>query len=170
MLKPVARGATYDLLLPARSAGILLYRHAADGALEVLLVHPGGPLWARRDDGAWSIPKGEYDHSEQPLAAARREFTEEIGSPPPDGEPIDLGEVRLKSGKRIWAFALAGDLDASVAFSNTFEMEWPPRSGRRQSFPEVDRAAWFSAENARIKLNPIQARLIDRLEAALSSP
>lgn len=150
----------------SRSAGILLYRGAGD-TLEVLVVHPGGPFWRRRDAGAWSIPKGEYGPDEAPLQAARREFTEELGVPIPAGDPIDLGEVRLKSGKLIRAWALAGDLDAEAITSNTFTAEWPPRSGRRQEFPEVDRAAWFSPAAAREKLNPAQAALVDRLEAIL---
>jgi predicted NUDIX family NTP pyrophosphohydrolase len=144
------------------SAGILLHRISADGP-EVLLVHPGGPLFARRDLGVWSLPKGEIDEGEDELAAARREFAEELGSAPPEGEPVDLGEVRLKSGKRVRAFALEGDLDATAAFSNSFEMEWPPRSGRRQSFPEVDRAEWFGLQDARERLNAAQAAFVDRL-------
>lgn len=144
------------------SAGILLYRRTA-GAIQVLIVHPGGPLWARRDDGAWSIPKGEVDPGEEPLAAARREFAEEIGTAAPDGEPLSLGEVRLKSGKRVQAWALEGDLDAASVRSNTFEMQWPPRSGAVRSFPEIDRAEWADPTRARVKLNPAQSELIDRL-------
>jgi predicted NUDIX family NTP pyrophosphohydrolase len=151
----------------AASAGILLYRRA-DSGLEVLLVHPGGPFWARKDAGAWSIPKGEYADGEAPLAAARREFAEELGSAAPGGEAADLGEVRQKSGKRVRGFALEGDLDASGIESNTFELEWPPRSGRSQAFPEVDRAEWFSLGDARERINPAQAELLDRLETALS--
>ena len=147
----------------SRSAGILLHRRGVGGAVEVLLVHPGGPLWATRDLGAWSIPKGEPDPDEEPLVAARREFAEELGSPAPDGEPADLGEIRLRSGKRVRAWALAGDLDAAAIVSNTFTMTWPPRSGRVQAFPEVDRAAWFDLAAARERLNPAQAELIDRL-------
>lgn len=146
-----------------KSAGIFLYRRRHDGEIEALLVHPGGPLWARRDAGAWSIPKGEIDPGEDELAAARREFAEELGSPPPAGEPADLGEVRLKSGKRVRAWALEGDLDAAAIVSNTFEMQWPPRSGRTAAFPEVDRAAWFELAVAREKLNPAQAAFVDRL-------
>jgi predicted NUDIX family NTP pyrophosphohydrolase len=144
------------------SAGILLHR-GADDALEVLLVHPGGPFWARRDAGAWSIPKGEYSDDEDPLAAARREFAEELGSEPPPGEPSDLGEIRQKSGKVVHAWALAGDLDASEIHSNTFSLEWPPRSGRMSEFPEVDRAQWFALDLAREKLNPAQVAFLDRL-------
>jgi predicted NUDIX family NTP pyrophosphohydrolase len=145
-----------------RSAGILLFRRVG-ASVEVLIVHPGGPLWARRDDSAWSIPKGECDPEEEPLAAARREFAEEIGSPAPAGEPLALGEVRLKSGKRVIAWALEGDLDAAAIRSNTFTMQWPPRSGRTQAFPEVDRGGWFDPARARVKLNPSQAEFIDRL-------
>jgi predicted NUDIX family NTP pyrophosphohydrolase len=152
----------------ADSAGILLYRRSS-GALNVLLVHPGGPFWARRDEGAWSIPKGEYDRdSEDPLVAARREFSEELGSPAPEGEPIDLGEITQRSGKRVRAWALEGDLDASAIVSNTCFVEWPPRSGRQLEIPEVDRAEWLSPADARVKINPAQAALLDRLEAALA--
>jgi predicted NUDIX family NTP pyrophosphohydrolase len=156
-----------------RSAGLILYRTPArkSTVLEVLLVHPGGPLWANKDVGAWSIPKGEYDDGEDPLAAALREFSEELGSPPPaqDGvEPIDLGEIRQKSGKRVSAWALAGDFDVSRVASNTFTMEWPPRSGRANEFPEVDRAEWFRIAEARRRINPAQAELLDRLVQALT--
>jgi predicted NUDIX family NTP pyrophosphohydrolase len=157
------------------SAGILLYRYppgspvTGDAEPEVLLVHPGGPMWSRRDLGAWSLPKGEVDPGEEPLAAARREFAEETGSPVPEGEPVALGEVRLKSGKRVLAWALAGDLDAAAVVSNTFEMQWPPRSGRMRSFPEVDRAQWFSLQHARARLNPAQAAFVDRVADILDS-
>ncbi len=133
----------------------------------MLLVHPGGPFWARKDLGAWSIPKGEVDEGEDPRACARREFAEETGATLPDGALDDLGSVKLKSGKRVQAFAVAGDLDPGAVRSNTFELEWPPRSGRMQSFPEIDRAEWFALDAARAKLNPAQAELIDRLEALL---
>jgi predicted NUDIX family NTP pyrophosphohydrolase len=147
-----------------RSAGLLLYRRAGDGGLQVLIVHPGGPLWARRDAGAWSIPKGLLEPGEDELAAARREFAEELGTPAPrNAEPLALGEVRLRSGKRVVAWALAGDLDAGAIVSNTFEMEWPPRSGQVRSFPEVDRAAWCDPQTARAKLNPAQGAFVDRL-------
>jgi predicted NUDIX family NTP pyrophosphohydrolase len=130
----------------------------------VLLVHPGGPFWARRDLGAWSIPKGECEPGEDPLAAARREFEEELGSSPPtDAEPEDLGEVRQKGGKVVRAWAIPGELDPSTIVSNTFELEWPPRSGKWIKVPEVDRAEWFSVEDAREKLNPAQAPLLDKL-------
>jgi predicted NUDIX family NTP pyrophosphohydrolase len=144
------------------SAGVLLFRRGR-GGLELLAVHPGGPVWARRDDGAWSLPKGEVSPGEDPLAAARREFAEEVGSPAPAGEALALGEVRLKSGKRVLAWAMEGDLDADAIRSNTFEMQWPPRSGQTREFPEVDRAAWLSPELARVKLNPAQAAFVDRL-------
>jgi predicted NUDIX family NTP pyrophosphohydrolase len=150
--------------VPTRtSAGIVLYR-LATGGLEVLLVHPGGPFWARRDLGAWSIPKGEYGPDETPLAAARREFAEELGVAAPEGPVEDLGEVRQKSGKRVRAWALAGDLDPSRVRSNTFTLEWPPRSGVTQEFPEVDRAAWFELTVAREKITAAQVPLLDRVE------
>jgi predicted NUDIX family NTP pyrophosphohydrolase len=142
-----------------RSAGIVLYR----GALEVLLVHPGGPFFAKRDAGVWSIPKGEYEQGEDPLQSALREFEEELGSPLEPDDPIELGTIVQRGGKRVTAFAVQGDLDAAAAQSNTFLMEWPPRSGRRQSFPEVDRAEWFSIDDAREKLVPAQVELLDRL-------
>lgn len=150
--------------MPKTSAGLLLHRAGASG-IEVLLVHPGGPFWARKDEGAWSIPKGEHGEDDDPLACALREFEEELGSPAPDSDAPDrdLGEVRLKSGKRVRAFARSGTLDVDEIESNTFEQEWPPRSGRMQTFPEVDRAGWFSLDDARQKLNPAQAELLDRL-------
>lgn len=131
-------------------------------------MHPGGPLWARRDAAAWSIPKGEYKPEEEPVAAARREFAEELGAPPPDGDAYDLGEVRQKSGKQVRAFALEGDLDASAIVSNTCEVEWPPRSGRTIEVPEVDRAEWFSLSDASMKINPAQAVLLERLEQLMA--
>ena len=145
-----------------RSAGLLLYRPAGDG-LELLLVHPGGPFWAKRDAGAWSLPKGEYADGDDPLASARREFEEETGTAPPAGEAMELGSVTQKNGKQVIAWAIEGDLDAGDITSNTFTMEWPPRSGRRQEFPEVDRAGWFNPDAAREKLNPAQAEFVDRL-------
>jgi predicted NUDIX family NTP pyrophosphohydrolase len=146
-----------------RSAGILLHRRTPAGAVEVLLVHPGGPFWAKKDLGAWSLPKGEHDDGEDGLACALREFAEELGSPPPAGDPADLGTVRQKGGKVVQAWALEGDLDAAAIRSNTFELEWPPRSGRRREFPEVDRAQWFALAEARERINPAQAAFLDRL-------
>ena len=146
----------------ARSAGILLYR-GAKNELEVLLVHPGGPFWARRDHGAWSIPKGEYEPAEDALAAARREFEEELGTSAPAGPADDLGEIRQRAGKIVRAFALQGDLDVEKVQSNTCEIEWPPRSGRMIEIPEVDRAEWFPLHEARGRINPAQAALLDRL-------
>jgi predicted NUDIX family NTP pyrophosphohydrolase len=149
-----------------RSAGILLYRGSGP-SLELLLVHPGGPFWAKKDEGAWSIPKGEYDEGEDPLAVAKREFEEELGSAAPPADVIELGEIVQPSRKVVAAFALEGDFDPSTGKSNLFEMEWPPKSGRRQSFPEVDRAEWFSIVEARKKILPGQAPFIDRLIAKL---
>jgi predicted NUDIX family NTP pyrophosphohydrolase len=145
-----------------RSAGILLHRRR-NGDREVLLVHPGGPFWAKKDAGAWSIPKGEYQDGEDARTCALREFAEELGAPPPDGELVDLGQVRQKSGKVVTAWALAGDADADAIESNTFTMEWPPRSGKMREFPEVDRAAWFGLDEARERILPAQAPLLDRL-------
>jgi predicted NUDIX family NTP pyrophosphohydrolase len=145
-----------------RSAGILLHRRTARGT-EVLLVHPGGPFWAKKDLGAWSLPKGEHDESEDALACALREFEEELGTPPPAGAPTDLGTVRQKAGKVVQAWALEGDLDPAAITSNTFELEWPPRSGRLREFPEVDRAEWFPLAEARERINPAQAAFLDRL-------
>jgi predicted NUDIX family NTP pyrophosphohydrolase len=150
----------------SRSAGILLYR-LRDGEPEVLIVHPGGPFWRKKDAGAWSIPKGEYDDGEDPQACALREFEEETGTLLSPAVLTDLGEVRLKSGKQVIAWAVEGDLDAGAIVSNTFEMEWPPRSGRRQEFPEVDRAGWFGLDEAREKLNPAQGAFLDRLRDLL---
>jgi predicted NUDIX family NTP pyrophosphohydrolase len=144
------------------SAGILLYRGRGP-ELRILLVHPGGPFWAKKDEGAWSIPKGEYDEGEDPLAVARREFQEELGRPAPVGDVLHLGELVQPSRKRITAFALEGDFDPSALKSNLFEMEWPPKSGRMQSFPEVDRAAWFTPEEALAKVLPGQRPFIGRL-------
>ena len=149
---------------PAKSAGILLHRRRA-GELEVLLVHPGGPFWARRDAGAWSIPKGEYAPSEDPLCAARRGFEEELGTPPPHGPVEDLGEIRQKGGKLVRAFALEGDLDTERIISNTFKLQWPPRSGRMIDVAEVDRAEWFTLQEAGKKINPAQVELLERLAA-----
>lgn len=149
-----------------QSAGILLYR-VKEGNLEVFLVHPGGPLWAKKDEGAWSIPKGEFAEDEAPAAAARREFEEETGTAF-NGSLTPLKSLQLKSGKWVHAWAGQGDIDAATITSNTFLLEWPPRSGRRQEFPEVDRAGWFSVEAARAKINPAQAALLDQLVALLA--
>ena len=154
--------------MPRTSAGLLLYRRTP-GGIEVFLVHPGGPFWAKKDAGAWSIPKGEYEDGDDPRACALREFEEELGTALPDGaELIELGDVRQKSGKVITAYAAQGDVDADAITSNTFTIEWPPRSGRTQEFPEVDRAGWFSLDEAREKLNPAQAELLVRLAALLA--
>ncbi len=150
-----------------KSAGLLLYR-TRDGRLEVFLGHMGGPFWAKKDEGAWSVFKGEYDDAEDPFAAARREFQEETGSPPPDGPVIDLGEVRQSSGKRVVAWAVEGDFDPAELASNTFTVEWPPRSGRQAEFPEVDRAEWFDLDTARAKLVRAQAAFVDALERELA--
>ncbi|MET0540581.1 MAG: NUDIX domain-containing protein [Variovorax sp.] len=149
------------------SAGLLMYRRRA-GVLEVLLVHPGGPLWAGRDLGAWSIPKGELDDpAEPPLDAARREFTEETGFAT-GAHFTGLGEVRLRSGKRVLAWAFEGDADPAAMASNTFEMEWPPHSGQRRAFAEVDRAAWFALAPARLHIHEAQVAFLDRLQAIVS--
>jgi predicted NUDIX family NTP pyrophosphohydrolase len=148
--------------MPRRSAGILLYRNGVDMP-EVLLVHPGGPFWAKKDLGAWSIPKGEPEPGEDPRDCALREFAEELGSPPPGGELVELGEIRQRGGKVVTAWALEGDLDPETIHSDTFTLEWPPRSGVQREFPEVDRAAWFAPDEARRRLVPAQAELVDRL-------
>jgi predicted NUDIX family NTP pyrophosphohydrolase len=153
---------------PVESAGLLLYRFR-DGAVEVLLAHPGGPFWARRDLGSWSVPKGEVDPGEDLRSAALREFTEETGSAPPPGELLGLGSVRQAAGKVVHAWAVPGDFDPESLASNSFTAEWPPRSGRTVEFPEIDRVAWFAPEVAREKLNPAQAAFVDRLLAVLAS-
>lgn len=154
--------------MPKLSAGLLVYTLDA-GSPRVLLVHPGGPFWAGRDAGAWSIPKGEYARGEVPLDAAVREFREEIGtSPPPDPSPASLGEVVQAGGKRVRAWAVRGEVDVQTVSSNTFTTEWPPGSGHTEEFPEVDRAAWFDLDAARRKLVPAQAAFIDRLAAMLA--
>ena len=150
--------------MPKRSAGLLPYRRAESGILELFLVHPGGPLWAKKDRAAWSIAKGEYEGEETASAAAEREFAEELGVAAPRGPRIDLGEIRQKSGKLVRAWAIAApDFEVPSVVSNGFEMEWPPRSGRRQVFPEVDRAGWMSEETARDRLVAAQVELVDRL-------
>ncbi|MGH8230825.1 MAG: NUDIX domain-containing protein [Steroidobacteraceae bacterium] len=151
-----------------RSAGILLYRRRS-GMLEVFLVHPGGPFWAQKDDAAWSVPKGEYQADEAPLDAARREFREETGFPA-DGHFIALPEIMQPSGKRVLVWALEGDLDTQQLRSNVFELEWPPHSGQRQEFPEVDRGAWFALDAARRKLLPSQVALLDALAKMIAAP
>ncbi len=153
---------------PKTSAGILLYRRLGTGAPEVLLVHPGGPLWAKKDAGAWSIPKGEYEPGDDPRACALREFEEELGSPLPATDLVDLGSATQRSGKVVTAWAAEGDLDADRVRSNLFTMQWPPRSGRMTRFPEVDRAAWFGVDAARAKLVPAQTVFLDRLIAVLA--
>ena len=154
--------------MPKRSAGMLLYRPSGD-SIEVLLVHPGGPFWANRDLGAWSIPKGEYEPGDDPLQAALREFEEETGQAPPTEELLDLGSVTQRGRKVITAWAARGDLDPQTVASNTFTMEWPPRSGNLREFPEIDRAAWFDPSTARQKLVSAQAELVDRLISALEA-
>jgi predicted NUDIX family NTP pyrophosphohydrolase len=155
--------------VPRRSAGLLLHRERS-GEREVLLVHPGGPMWAKRDEGAWSIPKGEYEPGEDPLTAAKREFAEELGTPAPEGPAIELGEIKQKSGKVVSAWAVAGDLDVTEITSNTVEVQWPPRSGKMLEIPEVDRAEWFGIQPAREKINAAQAELLDRLANILKTP
>jgi predicted NUDIX family NTP pyrophosphohydrolase len=148
------------------SAGIVLYRQGGN-RLEVLLAHPGGPFFERRDNGHWSIPKGEPDANEPLMDAARREFTEETGLALPEGAWLDLGSIKQKGGKVVHAWGVEGDLDPAAAQSETFEQEWPPKSGRMQRFPEIDRVAWFSPDEARRRIKEAQVPLLDRLEAAL---
>jgi predicted NUDIX family NTP pyrophosphohydrolase len=150
-----------------QSAGLLVYRGAGP-ALEVLLVHPGGPFWAKKDDAAWFIPKGEVEPGEELLATARREFREELGLDPPPGEPLALGSAKNKGGKTIHAWALCGDLDLSGFHSNTFSLEWPPRSGKQREFPEVDRAQYFGIEAATRKMHPAELPLLQALLRALT--
>jgi predicted NUDIX family NTP pyrophosphohydrolase len=150
-----------------RSAGLLMYRRRSAG-MEVLLVHPGGPLWAKKDFGAWSIPKGEYSEEELPLAAAKREFEEETGFPA-IGHFVELGDLKQPGGKTVTAFAFEGDCDPKLLRSNTFLLEWPPRSGRKVEFPEVDRASWFSIEDARQRVLTGQRSFLDRLLLATNS-
>jgi predicted NUDIX family NTP pyrophosphohydrolase len=150
--------------LPKLSAGVLLYR-TRDGIVEVLIAHPGGPFWSRKDDGVWSIPKGEYADGDDPWEAARREFAEEIGLALPGGPRIDLGPLKQPSGKVVTGFAVRGDLDIAEARSNTFEMEWPKGSGTMREFPEVDRVGWFPVALARTKLLKGQRGFLDRLMA-----
>ena len=153
--------------MPKQSAGILLYKKVSS-TLQVFLVHPGGPIFKNKDAGVWSIPKGEFLNDEDPLVAAKREFLEETGQPV-DGNFIKLLPIKLKSGKMVYAWAVEGDIDADVITSNLFEIEWPPRSGKTASFPEVDRAGWFGVEEASEKLNPAQVGLIEELVRLRSS-
>jgi len=157
---------------PKLSAGLLLYRlgRQDDGMVpEVLLGHMGGPFWARKDEGGWSIPKGEYEPAEEPFAAAKREFEEEMGSAPPSVAYLELGSLRQSGGKLVTVWAAESDFDAAGAVSNTFEMEWPPLSGRLKSFPEIDRAGWFTLQVARAKLVKGQRPFVDRLEELLGN-
>lgn len=149
--------------MAARSAGILLYRYGTGGAVEVMIGHLGGPFWAHRDQGAWSIPKGEYGDDEDAEAAARREFVEELGLPLPDGPLRGLGELRQPSGKRLSVWALEGDLDVTAMRPGTFTLEWPPTSGQLMQFPELDRAAWLDVESARPLLAKGQRPFLDLL-------
>jgi predicted NUDIX family NTP pyrophosphohydrolase len=150
-----------------RSAGLLMYRRAISGEVEVLLVHPGGPFWAKKDKGAWSISKGEYADGEQPLDAAKREFEEETGFSA-QGEFLELGQVQQSGGKVVSAWAFAGDCDPAKLVSNRFSMEWPPRSGRMIEFPEVDRGGWFAIQDAKDQILKSQAPFLDRLQQLLA--
>lgn len=152
--------------MPKRSAGLLMFRRRPE--LELFLVHPGGPFFRNKDEGAWTVPKGEIEGGDDALGTARREFREETGLVVPEEGYIELGELRQKGGKIVLGWAFEGDCEPEALRSNTFEIEWPPRSGRRQSFPEVDRAAFFSPADARRKINPAQTAFIDRLGEALS--
>jgi predicted NUDIX family NTP pyrophosphohydrolase len=159
--------------MPRKSAGVLMWKREGAGA-QVLLVHPGGPFWRNKDLGAWSIPKGEYDDAEHPLAAARRELVEELGpaaavaAKRPDDAFVPLGEVKQKGGKIVTAFALEADFDVTRLASNTFEIEWPPKSGKRQAFPEADRAEWFTPDQAQAKILPGQLELLTRADRFLN--
>lgn len=161
------RGARLGGVPGKRSAGILLFRQTTNG-IEVLLGHMGGPFWAKKDAKAWSIVKGEFEPPEEPVAAARREFTEELGLPAPDGEYIALGDVRLSGGKTVTVGAVEGELDPAAIVPGTFEMEWPPRSGKRQSFPEIDRVAWFALADAEEKIVGGQLPFLTRLAEHLA--
>jgi predicted NUDIX family NTP pyrophosphohydrolase len=153
--------------MPKQSAGILLYRRF-NAQLQVFLVHPGGPFFKNKDAGAWSIPKGEFGDDEEPLLAAKREFLEETGQTV-DGEFIKLSPIKLKSGKTVHAWAVEGDIDHDTIVSNVFETEWPPRSGKMAGFPEVDRAGWFGVDEACVKVNAAQVKLIEELSALLKT-
>jgi predicted NUDIX family NTP pyrophosphohydrolase len=154
--------------VPKLSAGLLLYRITDEG-VQVLLGHPGGPFWARKDDGAWSIPKGEYAEDEEPWDAARREFREELGLAAPEGPRLELGSVKQPGGKVVTAFAVSGDVDVTQCRSNTFELEWPRGSGRFVEYPELDRVDWWSVDQARVKLLKGQLPLLDRLVERLAA-
>ena len=160
--------------MPKRSAGLLVYRVTKSGVAEVLVAHPGGPFWAKKDAGAWSIPKGEYEDGDDALATAFREFREETGQAPPDTEAVPLGELTQPGGKRVLAWAIEGDLDVTHTVSNTFEMEWPKGSGRFREFPEVDRVEWMTVTDARTKLlkgqNPFLDRLMEVLRVRYDNP
>jgi len=153
--------------MPKLSAGLLVYRVTHAPGFEVLLAHPGGPLWKKKDDRVWTIPKGEVEGDDDLQSTADREFAEELGWPPPSGSRIDLGQVTQRSGKLVRAWAVAGDFDVATARSNTFEMEWPRGSGRTRSFPEIDRVAWFTRADAHHKLVEAQTAFLDRLALAL---
>jgi len=150
-----------------QSAGLLLYRTKNKNNVELLLVHPGGPFWAKKDQGAWSIPKGEFEEGEEPLAAAKREFAEELGIPAPAGEVSELGAAKQSSGKVVYAWAIEADIDTKQVKSNVFEMEWPPKSGKKQEFPEIDKARWLTVAVARQKLVKGQVPLLENLIATL---
>ena len=149
--------------MAVKSAGVLLYRKN-NNQLEVFLVHPGGPFWARKDDGAWSLPKGQFEEGEDPVIAAQREFKEETGHEPPNGEYRPIGSVRLKSGKTIYGWAVEGSVDEKNIKSISMEIEWPPKSGKKREFPEVDRAGWFTIQEARIKIHEGQSGFLGELE------
>ncbi|MDI3322196.1 NUDIX domain-containing protein [Pinibacter soli] len=150
-----------------QSAGLVVFRKKKD-ELQFFLVHPGGPFFARRDAGAWSIPKGEFDDTEDPLAAAKREFKEETGIAM-EGNFISLTLIKLKSGKHVHAWAIEGDVDETATVSNTFEMEWPPKSGKQKTFPEIDKAGWFNLQEAKEKINPAQVALLEEMEKLIES-
>ena len=152
--------------MPKKSAGLLMYR-VIKTDIEMLLVHPGGPFWRNRDDGAWTIPKGEFPDDEEPLTAAKREFEEELGAAPPQGEYLRLKPIKQKNGKIVHAWAVEGDFDPATLNSNNFETEWPPKSGRIKSFPEVDRAQWFTPDAAKQKMLFGQGALVDELLALI---
>jgi predicted NUDIX family NTP pyrophosphohydrolase len=149
--------------MPKKSAGILLYRKRGQRLVEVLLVHPGGPFWQNKDEGAWTVPKGEFTDDEDPRAAAMREFQEELGAPPPKGDCIPLKPIKQKNGKLVHAWAVEGDFDPAKLDSNTFALEWPPKSGRKQNFPEVDHAEWFTPDVAKQKMLSGQDAFVDEL-------